>query len=472
MIGRCIAFATLLGLALTSQPVESARAAGMKVASGTIRSVDPVRGIVAIKTESPRSATDQTFRLGPKSVIAVGLEPSDPAQLKAGQAVTVHYDPDTQGILTLRVAVPRPRGGAAGTAAERTTRTVLRPTLPEPTAPGVAGNADYVLDVAPARSVKAVLTYRMTMPDVTASEWVLYTPVSPELPSQRDMKTSLAPSGQPARDLSAQARPLLCARVPADRADRERSVSARVEYEGRLFARHLRRRQSGEAVPVFGGATAGERQAALARAGSFDLDAPAFRKWMDENRLERGASEGSIDYARRVFLAVKSGFSYEGSPPVDRRASKVCTSGRSDCGGLALVFASALRSHGIPARLLIGRWALSARPGEHLGGADYYQWHVKSEFFAEGVGWVPADPSMALVYDRSREGLRYFGHEDGDFITMHVDPDVVLDTIYFGPSSVFCLNGGLPTWVTGSGSARRMVVRQDWQVREEAVHRR
>lgn len=472
---RVIALARVivLGLVVVGARRDLASAAAMKVMSGTIRSVDRSRATVAIRPQSPAASTDQTFRIGPKTVIAVGPDAADLAQLEAGRKVTVFYDPDTRVISKLLLTVAPggrpgpPAGGEAGTM-----RTVLRPSFSNPgTAAGrLRGDSEYVLDLAPGKSVRAVLTYEVTMPGISASEWVLCAPRPPELPGQRNVHAVLSPGGVPVRDLSSSPRPLLLARVPADRADRQTTIAARAEYEATLVARHLRRRQPDEKAPSFGSVPTAVQQAALRSGGSFDLDAPAFRRWLAENQVDRRRpDEGSIDYARRVFLAVERGFTYEYLETMDRHASQVCTTGRSDCGGLALVFAAALRSQGIPARLLVGRWAISAQPGERLGSSAYYQWHIKTEFFADGVGWVPADPAMGLVYDKSAEGLRYFGHDAGDFLTFHVDPDLVVDSVHFGPQTMFCMNGGLGVWVSGRGSVGRMTVRQDWQVRDRSA---
>jgi len=54
--------------------------------------------------------------------------------------------------------------------------------------------------------------------------------------------------------------------------------------------------------------------------------------------------------------------------------------GWSDCGGLATLYVSILRANGIPARCLTGRSIDPNTP------------HVKMDFYAEGVGWVPGIP--------------------------------------------------------------------------------
>src|SRR5262249_38411886 len=128
-----------------------------------------------------------------------------------------------------------------------------------------------------------------------------------------------------------------------------------------------------------------ERRLALAQGRQFDFGAEAFRRWLDGHALRRNAGEGEVDFARRVFLAIKESFTYAFSPRMDRHASRLCAAGESDCGGMSVVFVSALRARGIPARVLVGRWAQSS--ATQLNGKVFDQQHVKAEFYAEGVGW-------------------------------------------------------------------------------------
>jgi transglutaminase-like putative cysteine protease len=125
-----------------------------------------------------------------------------------------------------------------------------------------------------------------------------------------------------------------------------------------------------------------------------------------------------------------------------------------------------LRAHAIPARALTGRWALSAERGP--GKEAYDQQHVKAEFFAKGVGWVPVDPALAVVYDKTPDGLRYFGNDEGDFVTMHLDNAMVLDTVYFGRKTVDWLQAPA-YWVSGEGSFDGLVTKEKWQVRAEPL---
>ena len=86
-----------------------------------------------------------------------------------------------------------------------------------------------------------------------------------------------------------------------------------------------------------------------------------------------------------------------------------------------------------------------------------------AEFFARGIGWVPVDLSSAVLHDKTEAGLLFFGHDPGDFLTLHVNPDLVVDSVHFGRKEVDCLQG-IAFWVTGSGSTDGQTIREDWKV--------
>ena len=162
------------------------------------------------------------------------------------------------------------------------------------------------------------------------------------------------------------------------------------------------------------------------------------------------AEGGEIDFARRVFLEIKNALpvcppvtSWIGWPRMSARRA------RSDSGGLAIVFASALRADGIPARVMSGRWVPDSEPGRNAADEPY----VKAEFFATGVGWVPVDPGSAVNLDKSSDGLEFFGTDNADFLTMHLDTDLEFDTVFFGRKTVEFVQGPV-YWVTGLRLAR------------------
>ena len=95
---------------------------------------------------------------------------------------------------------------------------------------------------------------------------------------------------------------------------------------------------------------------------------------------------------------------------------------------------------------------LAARPGEQIGGAINLQQHVRAEFYAAGVGWVPVDPAH-----------KKFGTDDGNFLTFHVDPDLEVPWPT-GRQSVM-LAQSVVYWTQGGGSLTGTTIEQDWQVR-------
>src|SRR5205085_6623815 len=111
----------------------------------------------------------------------------------------------------------------------------------------------------------------------------------------------------------------------------------------------------------------------------------------------------------------------------------------SDCGGLSMLLVAALRAGGVPARTLYGRWAESAKPGEKADDQPFLQWHVKAEFYATGIGWVPVDMASGILHDKSPEGLEFFGKDPGNFLTIHVDPNMMVDTKVDGQKTLMGL---------------------------------
>src|SRR4051794_28956357 len=256
-----------------------------------------------------------------------------------------------------------------------------------PAESGPVRDQPYALVVTPARRVSADLTIQLEMPRLAAQEWIVYAAQLPVLPSQTGVSSTLLPDGQPGRELSPEHRPILRARIPAMTPEQERRLDLRLEYQATLWARRLVRNRTGQdqdapASPPLG---SDERRAALASGGVFDFNSAEFRRWLDELRLRIGPEDGEIDFARRIFLAIKAYFRYIFENGMDRHASRICRAGQSDCGGLAIVFVSALRANRIPARMLVGRWATSSTL---VAGQVFDQQHAKAEFFAQGIGWV------------------------------------------------------------------------------------
>ena len=321
----------------------------------------------------------------------------------------------------------------------------------------------YRLEMRPANRIEATMTYDIRAGKLVASEWLLCAPMLPATAGQSEVDSRMMPAAKQIAELSDLKRPLLFARAPAETDELKRAVNIELVYRATLWSRHLKPVRPGEKAAAVKELAGTEREAALRSAGDLSFDSEAFKSWQQEQRLTRGAGETEIDFARRVFTAIRKEFRYDYHPEMDRSPPAVCEAKKSDCSGLSNLLVATLRSQGIPARTLAGRWAVSADPKEKLNGHVYYQYHVKAEFFAAGVGWVPVDMASGILHDRSREGLYYFGYDPGDFLVQHIDGNLEIDTIHFGKQELAVLQRPA-FWFTGSGTLDDLQITEGWTV--------
>lgn len=329
-----------------------------------------------------------------------------------------------------------------------------------------AAESPYALITTEAQRVHAVLRFEIEAPQLQATEWILFVANPPTLPGQAAQTAKLEPFGLPYTETGELRRPLLRARIPVSSETNVKRMAAMSEFQATLYSRHLTQLGDQEKRPVVATLTKSERDAALRKSPMFDFASTHFVHWLDEHRLRRRKQEHDVDFGRRVFLAVVKSCDYEYAAQMTRNAAHVCTVGKSDCGGMAVLFVAALRANDIPARVLSGCWAKSAEPSASLSGVRYYQTHVKAEFFAAGVGWVPVDLSSAVLHDKSAERTRYFGHDAGDFLTMHVDPELRIDTIHFGVKTIPWLQQ-FHYYATGKGKVDGARYTMDWRVTKQ-----
>ncbi len=278
------------------------------------------------------------------------------------------------------------------------------------------------------------------------------------LSGQQDIHAQMNHDGHLDTEKSPFRRAVLTARVSAREADEPQGVTVAVTTEATLYRRKLAPGAPTEKVAPL---DEEERRLALAKTPTEDFTAPAFLAWLQRTRLVRNANEADIDFAERAFLTIKHASSYLYTGPFQvRQASKVCGNLNTDCGGFSVLLVSTLRANRIPAHALCGRWAKSA------GNKDLLmQMHVKSEFWAEGVGWVPCDLSTAVQLDREGNTLRYFGEDPGDHLVQHTDTDLRFDTVYFGEQVQAFLQRAA-YWVRGIGVSASGQERETWQVED------
>jgi len=321
----------------------------------------------------------------------------------------------------------------------------------------------YIVRVTAERPIEAELTFLCRYgPNFKAKEWMIFAAQPPELPGQAKVRTMLEPNGKGSAEAGALGRPVLLARLIPANGMFEQQFTVKVKYQATLRGRQLVERGAGDkaTAPVL---SETDRQTALAATGLCDFTSAEFQKWLDARKLRRGNDEDDVAFARRAYLAITGGYRYDYQPEQDRHVSKLATAKATDCGGMTLLFVGALRASKMPARVLAGRWAESAKPGAQLGGVPFLQYHVKAEFYARDVGWVPADPASGVLHDK-KDGLVFFGNDPGNFFTMHVDTDLVLDTM-FGKKTVPFMQG-INFWVRGNPPGEKGTSEEAWVVKK------
>ncbi len=240
-------------------------------------------------------------------------------------------------------------------------------------------------------------------------------------------------------------------------------MRVRLEYRATLSGRELVAREQGRSYAAPERLSAAQREPFLAANQLCDFQTPDFERLVAQHSLARRSDEGEVAYARRVFLALKHRLHYEYHSTMDRRATQVARTWSTDCAGMSVLFTTVMRAHAVPARVLAGRWARSSKPGAIVGDVQYYQQHVKAEFYADQLGWVPVDLSSAVEHDHSPVGLQYFGRDQGDFLTIHLDPLVQIDTLHFGRQTFNWLQG-VHYYASGKGTLRNKTIDEQWHV--------
>ena len=103
------------------------------------------------------------------------------------------------------------------------------------------------------------------------------------------------------------------------------------------------------------------------------------------------------DAAKALYMAVVKRTVYQTPATQDSKTTLAIKKG--DCGSFTNLCSACFRSIGIPSRANTGFWV----------GTN--QWHVKGEFYLQGVGWVPFDPSESRLFDTTGTYPYYFGSD-------------------------------------------------------------
>lgn len=276
---------------------------------------------------------------------------------------------------------------------------------------------------ADVKQVSASAGYELRADKFGVTKWQVFLPDAPELPSQTKVKTATEPASKVVTEKGPLARTVRYFEVRA-KGTPGAVLNMKFDVEATLRSRALVELKPGEVAPDVPPLPDAERKLYLAPTTRVDYETKAFREWLEANKLTRAKGESEVSFAERVLEVIRGTFTYHFDPDADKRASVACASAKTDCAGMSFVLIGALRAHDIPARALVGRRAQPPAPKSKPGDLHHDRPHVRAEFFAAGVGWVPVDAADAQA---SRRPVRAFvGRDPGDLIVLHVDADLQL----------------------------------------------
>lgn len=129
-------------------------------------------------------------------------------------------------------------------------------------------------------------------------------------------------------------------------------------------------------------------------------------------RQLRKQSKTDLDYIRKAYLWEQQKLKWKVTGRYFK-LDEIFQNGGGDSAALATVFIALLRNQGIPARYMTG----------FKFGDTRVENHVWAEFYLEGQGWFPADPSFF-----AGESLPYLGYHDGRRVFFNQGQQFTIET--------------------------------------------
>ena len=242
--------------------------------------------------------------------------------------------------------------------------------------------------------------------DDEVKAWQIVAAKATELPFQRGSKTMVTPPG---KDLTTNK--LSVGLFDPVEDGQRRRLTVVITHQATISARRLVDLRAGEKPPVIDALAKSECDLFLESNKVIDYRDSAFQQWLEQKKLRRRAGESSIELGRRTFAEILTQFQYKAVFGALRPTSKTCQLKEADCDSMSSVFVAAMRSNGIPARLLAGKTLRSRYEKEVVG-------HARAEFFVDGIGWIPVDPAFAK---NAQQPAEHFANDRGDLFVFCTD---------------------------------------------------
>lgn len=156
---------------------------------------------------------------------------------------------------------------------------------------------------------------------------------------------------------------------------------------------------------------------------------PRIRQLAEE--VTRGKRE-PLAQAKAIYDHVLATMKYDKSSPGwgNGDTERACDLRRGNCTDFHSLFISLARAKGIPARFIMG-FPMSGGEGQTSG------YHCWAEFYIEGKGWIPADPSEASKSDDPARREYLFGNVDAQRLEFTIGRDIRLEPPTTEPLNYF-----------------------------------
>lgn len=315
------------------------------------------------------------------------------------------------------------------------------------------------------------LSFRASGQNMDVKEWGIFTCKAPELPTQKNVQTKVQvlnakTAPVPVRDFSPLMRTVYLSRLPVKEAINKDLIDVKVSYQAELIARKLVPATADMPVVKVEPLKEQEKNLYLMEWGDVKFKDKEFQAWMENNKLIRQAGERDLDFARKVFRQINYKLDFDLAENMDRKSTAVSIMMKSDAGGISNLFVAILRANKVPARSLWGRMVMTAAEMEKQKIKGSNQMSVRCEFFAEDIGWVPADPGSALYSKKNKiDPDTCFGIDYAAFFSQHIDPNIdVHNPLSNKRINIIALQTPAYWIYTQATTLGTVKVTQDWKV--------